>query len=182
MVEFADLLRDSRRNERGELLLAAAADEARHRQLGKLVGSASNLLLLAGGVGATARATVNLAFETATSRLAPVTPREIPQARNVLDPFDLITVAAITAVSKDRTARHVAGLDPVTQPQWDEVAQRLDDIDRANGARSRTDAAQGLYDWIDDEVPTLSAYLFELHKVPGLHDLRQFDHEACPDT
>ena len=182
MVEFADLLRDSRRNERGELLLAAAADEARHRQLGKLVGSASNLLLLAGGVGATARATVNLAFETATSRLAPVTPREIPQARNVLDPFDLITVAAITAVP--RTGR----LD--TSPGSTRSRSH-------NGTRSRSASTtstertapaaeptrpKGSTTGSIDEVPTLSAYLFELHKVPGLHDLRQFDHEACPDT
>ena len=183
VVEFADLLRDARRNEQGELLLTAAADEARNRQLGNLVGSGTNVLLLAGGVGATARAAVNLAFDTATTWLAPETPGEVEQVRNVLDPFDLITVAAITAVERNPAARHVAGLDSVTQPQWDEVGRRLDTIDRANGPRSRTDAAQRLYEWIDDEVPALSSYLFELHKAPGLHDLRESDEDdARPDT
>ncbi len=182
VVEFADLLRDARRNEQGELLLTAAADEARNRQLGNLVGSGTNVLLLAGGVGATARAAVNLAFDTVASRLAPVTPGEVPQVRNVLDPFDLITVAAITAMQRDPTTRHVAGLDSVTQSQWDEVDRRLDELDRANGPRSRTDAAQRLYEWIDDEVPALSTYLFELHKAPGLHDLRESDDDADPDT
>ena len=182
VVEFADLLRDARRNEQGELLLMAAADEARNRQLGDLVGSASNVLLLAGGVGATARAAVSLAFDTATARLAPVARGEVPQTRDVLDPFDLITVAAISAVQRDPTARHVAGLDSVTQPQWSEVARRLDEIDRANGPRGRTDAAQGLYDWIDVEVPALSGYLYDLHRAPGLHDLRESDDGARPDT
>jgi hypothetical protein len=182
VVEFADLLRDARRNERGELLLAAAADEARHRQLGSLVDSAANLLLLAGGVGATARAAVNLAFDTAAAQLAPARADEIPRARDVLGPFDLITVAAITAVATDPAARSAAGLGSVTPQEWVEIKRRLDDIDRANGARSRTDAAQGLYDWIDDEAPALSAYLFELHKAPGLHDLRESDDEARPDT
>jgi hypothetical protein len=178
VVEFADLLRDARRNEQGELLLVAAADEARHRQLGSLVGSAANVMLLAGGVGAAARAAVNLAFDTVAERLAPTTPDEVPPARNVLEPFDLITVAAITAVERDPTARRVAGLGSVTSRQWEEVARRLDDLDRATGPDSRTDAAQRLYEWIDDDVPALSAYLFELHKAPGLHDL----HESADDT
>lgn len=182
VVEFADLLRDARRNEQGELVLVAAADEARHRRLGGLVGSASNVLLLAGGVGATARAAVNLAFDTATNRLAPVSPAEMPTARNVLDPFDLITVAAIAAVQRDPAARRSAGLRSVTPQQWGEVARRLDDVDAATGARGRTDAAHRLYEWIDDEVPALSAYLFELHKAPGLHDLRESDDDPNPDT
>ena len=182
VVEFADLLRDAQRNERGELLLLAAADEARNRQLGDLIGSATNVLLLAGGVGATARAAVSLAFDTAADRLAPVAPGEVPRTRNVLEPFDLITVAAITAMQRNPTARHVAGLGSVTRTQWIEVARRLDTIDRANGQRGRTDAAQRLYEWIDDEVPALSAYLFELHKAPGFHDLRESDDDAEPDT
>jgi hypothetical protein len=162
--------------------LVAAADEARHRQLGNLVGSAANVMLLAGGVGATARAAVNLAFDTVAERLAPATPDEVPPARNVLEPFDLITVAAITAAERDPTARRVAGLGSVTSRQWDEVARRLDDVDRATGPGSRTDAAQRLYEWIDDDVPALSAYLFELHKAPGLHDLRESADDTKPDT
>ena len=121
-----------------------------------------------------------LAFDTATERLAPVTPGALPPSGGVLGPFDLITVAAITTVAASPGIRHAAGLGSVTQPQWNEVARRLDEIDRASGTRDRTDEAQRLYDWIDDEVPALSAYLFELHKAPGLHDLRESD-DARPD-
>ncbi len=181
VVNVADLIGDARQNEQCELMLVAAADEARNHQLGNILGSASNVLMLAGGSGATARAAVSLALETVTAWGAPATPRQIPGAEPALNPYDVITVAAITTVATDRRARRSAGLDSVSPTQWGDVARLLDGINRAVDPHDRTDRVQRLDDWVDSEVPALSAYLYELRKTPGLHALREGDEERCPD-
>jgi hypothetical protein len=74
VAQFADLIGDASRTEQVELVMAAAAEEARRRRLGGLVGFGVNATLLLTGAGSVARSVAGQAVRMATSWAARVEP------------------------------------------------------------------------------------------------------------
>ena len=82
VAEFADLIGDASRAEQAELVMAAAVEESRRRQLNGLIGFGTNVALLAGGAGSVARAIAGQAVRAATNWRDQGEPERLPEGRS----------------------------------------------------------------------------------------------------
>jgi hypothetical protein len=173
VAQFADLIGDASRTEQVELVMAAAAEEARRRRLGGLVGFGVNATLLVAGAGSVARSVAGQAVRMATSWAARVEPERLADSQIPAHTHDLITVAAVAVVASDPSARRAAGLGGVTSAQWSQVRQRLGTIEQHHDPRERMTAVGDLDHWIETSVPALAAYLLDIRSMPGMHELTE---------
>jgi hypothetical protein len=181
VAQFADLVGDATRTEQAELVMAAAAQEARRRQLGGLIGFGVNAGLLASGVGSVARSIAGQAVRMATNWTAPVDTDRLPDSRIPAHTYDLITVAAVAVLASDPAARRSAGVAAVTRAQWSELARRVERIDRQDDPRERMSAVGDLDHWIETSVPALATYLLEIRSMPGMHELTEGRNAVATD-
>ena len=173
LAEFADLLGDASRTEQAELVMAAAVEEARSRQLGGLIGFGTNVALLAGGAGAVVRAIAGQTVRVATKWSGRTDSDQLVVGQIPAQTYDLITVAAVAVAAADPSIRHDAGLDDVTPAQWTEVQRQVAVIERLDDPHDRALAIGDLDHWIDTSVPALATYLLELRKTPGIAELKE---------
>ncbi len=173
LAEFADLIGDASRSEQAELVMAAAVEEARHRQLSGLIGFGTNVALIAGGASSVARMVVGQAVRLATSWRARADPEQIGVGQIPAHTYGLITVAAVSVAASDPSMRHGAGLDDVTASQWAEAQRQIDVIEQLDDPRARMLAVGDLDHWIDSSVPALATYLLEIRKTPGMSELKE---------
>ena len=173
LADFADLIGDATRTEQAELVMAAAVEEARRRQLNGLIGFGTNVALLASGAGSVARTIAGQAVRAATRWRDQGAPDRLPEGQVPAQTYDLITVAAVTVAASDPSIRHDAGLDDVTGAQWSQVQQQVEAIGQLDDPHARMLAVGDLDRWIDTSVPALAAYLVELRKMPGMGELRE---------
>jgi hypothetical protein len=173
VAQFADLIGDASRTEQVELVMAAAAEEARRRRLGGLIGFGVNAVLLTGGAGSVARAVAGHAVRMVTSWASRVEPERLTDSEIPAHTHDLITVAAIAVVASDPSARRAAGLGGVSAAQWSEVRRRLRAIEQHDVPRERMAAVGELDYWMETSVPALAAYLLHIRSMPGMHELTE---------
>jgi hypothetical protein len=173
VAQFADLIGDASRTEQVELVMAAAAEEARRRRLGGLVGFGVNAALLVAGAGSVARSVAGQAVRSATSWAARVEPERMAESQIPAHTHDLITVAAVAVVASDPSARRAAGLGGVTSAQWSQVRERLHTIEQHVDLRERMTAVGDLDHWIETSAPALAAYLLDIRSMPGMHELTE---------
>jgi len=173
LAEFADLLGDASRAEQAELVMAAAVEEARSRQLSGLIGFGTNVALLASGAGPVVRAIAGQAVKFATSWRDQSEPEKLPVGQIPSQTYDLITVAAVAVAASDPSMRREAGLDDVTAAQWTEVRRRAAVIERLDDPHERALEVGSLDHWIETSVPALTTYLLELRKSPGMTELKE---------
>ncbi len=173
VTRFTDLVADASRTEQAELVMEAAAEEARRRQFGGLIGFGANVALMAGGVGAATRGLVSRAVALATDFVAGVDAASLPDARIPSVTYDLITVAALQVVAGDRQQRPLAGLDGVPRSAWTELDRRLATIEAEDDPHERTRHVLRLDHWIETSVPLLAGYLGRIRSVPGMDELTE---------
>lgn len=173
VARFADLIADASRTEQVEMLMQAAAEEARQRQFGSLVGFGVTVALAESGLGPISGTLVSMAVSMAADRAAQVEAGALPDARIPSHTYDLVTVAVLRILSTDRTERTRAGLQRVGARDWDEVAHRLDEIDEEADIDERTRRILRLDHWIEAEVPQLAGYLGRVRSVPGMAELAE---------
>jgi hypothetical protein len=173
VAQFADLIGDASRTEQVELVMAAAAEEARRRRLGGLVGFGVTAALLAGGAGSVARSVAGHAVRMVTSWASRVEPERLTDSEIPAHTHDLITVAAIAVVASDPSARRAAGLGGVTAAQWSEVRRRLRVIEQHDVPGERMSAVGEFDHWVETSVPALAAYLLAIRSMPGMHELTE---------
>jgi hypothetical protein len=170
---FADLIADATLTERAELVMDAAAEEARRRQIGGMIGFGLTMASALVGAESPARAVVSRAVTMATNAIAHVDPAEMPDARIPSTTYDLVTVVALGVVTADRSERSRAGLDAIDGTDWDEVARRLAEIDSEDDPDEHTRKILRLDHWIEAEVPPLAAYLVRIRSAPGMDELTE---------
>ena len=173
VTRFTDLVADASRTEQAELVMEAAAEEARRRQFGGLIGFGVNVTLTAGGVGSATRALVSRAVALATDHIAPVDAASLPDARIPSITYDLITIAALRVVAGDRGQRRRAGLDGVPRSTWTELDRRLAAVEAEDDTAARTRKVLRLDHWIETSVPLLAGYLGRIRSVPGMDELTE---------
>ncbi len=173
VTRATDLVADASRTEQAELVMEAAAEEARRRQFASIVGFGVNSALSAGGVGSMTSALVSRAVALATDHVAPVDPAPLPDARIPSVTYDLITVAALQVVAGDRVTRARAGLDEVSRSAWTELNRRLANIEDEDDTAERTRRVLRLDHWIESSVPLLAGYLGRIRSVPGMDELTE---------
>jgi hypothetical protein len=173
LADFADLLGDASRTEQAELVMAAAVEEARHRQLSGLIGFGTNVGLLASGTGAVARAVAGQAVKLATAWRDRGDPEQLPGGQIPAQTYDLITVAAVAAAASNPSMRREARLGDVTASHWAEARRRVRAIERLDDAHERALAVGDLDYWIETSVPALATYLMELRQTPGMAELKE---------
>ncbi len=173
LAEFADLIGDASRTEQAELVMAAAVEEARRRQLSGLIGFGTNVALLAGGAGSVARAIAGQAIKAATtwSNRAVSEPFRVGNIPG--ETYDMITVAAVSAAASDPSMRSGAGLAEVTAAQWVETKRQVAAIERLDDPHERSLAVGDLDHWIETSVPALATYLLALRTTPGMAELKE---------
>ncbi len=181
LADFADLIGDASRTEQAELVMAAAVDEARRRQLSGLIGFGANVTLLLSGAGSVARSIAGQAVRAATDWRSNDEPERLPDGQIPAQTYDLITVAAVAVAVSDPSMRPGAGLDDVTTTQWTEASGRLDDIAQLDDPHERMLAVGELDHWIDTTVPALATYLLELRKMPGMNELKEGRNAVAAD-
>ena len=173
VTRFADLVGDASRAEQAELVTEAAAEQARRRQLGAVIGFGVTATLTLGGAGSLARALTSRAIALATEFAGRVDVGEIPGGRIPAFTYDLITIEALRVVSTDSDERRRAGLTSVSRSDWNEISGRLDLIDAADDDADRTRNLLRLDRWIEAEVPVLAGYLNRIRSVPGMDELTE---------
>ena len=173
VTRFTDLVADASRTEQAELVMEAAAEEARRRRFGGLIGFGVTATLTAGGAGSVTRALVSRAVALATDHIAPVSAASLPDARIPSVTYDLITVAALRVVAVDRVQRRRAGLDGVPRSAWTELDRRLAIIEAEDDLAERTRHVLRLDHWVESSVPLLAAYLGRIRSVPGMDELTE---------
>ena len=172
VTRFADLVGDASRAEQAELVVEAAAEQARRRQLGAVIGFGVTAALALGGAGSLAREVTSRAMALATEFAGRVGVGEIRGGRIPAFTYDLITVEALRVVSTDRGERRRAGLSSVSRSDWQEISSRLDRIDAADESARTADVLR-LDRWIETEVPVLAGYLNRIRSVPGMDELTE---------
>jgi len=173
LAEFADLFGDASRTEQAELVMAAAVEEARSRQLSGLIGFGTNVALLAGGAGSVVRAIAGQTVKLAATWGDRTDSEQLPVGQIPAQTYDLITVAAVAVAATDPSMRREAGLDDVTAAQWTEVRRRAAVIERLDDPHERALEIGSLDHWIETSVPALTTYLLELRKSPGMAELKE---------
>jgi hypothetical protein len=173
VTRFADLVGDASRAEQVELVVAAAAEEVRRRQLGAVIGFGLTATLAVGGAGPLARSFTSRAVALATEFAGHVGVDVIPDGQIPALTYDLITVVALRVVTTDPIERHRAGLSSVSSSAWTEIADRLERIDAAGDRADRTRHVLRLDRWIEAEVPLLAGYLNRIRSVPGMDELSE---------
>ncbi len=181
LAEFADLIGDASRTERAELVMAAAVEEARRRQLSGLIGFGTNVALLAGGAGSVARAIAGQAVKLAGSWRERAEPERLAEGHIPAQTYDLITLAAVAVAASDPSMRHDAGLDGVTSAMWAEAKRHVAAIEQLDDPHERMLAVGDLDYWIETSVPALAGYLLELRKTPGMAELKEGRNAVGPD-
>ncbi len=173
LAEFADLIGDASRTEQAELVMAAAVEEARRRQLSGLVGFGTNVALLASGAGSVTRAIAGQAVRLATAWRNQAD-SELLRVGNIPgETYDLITVAAVAVAASDPSIRDDAGLDEVPTAQWAEAKRQVATIEQLDEPHERALAVGDLDHWIETSVPSLATYLLELRTTPGMAELKE---------
>ena len=173
LAEFADLLGDASRTEQAELVMAAAVEEARSRQLSGLIGFGTNVALLAGGAGSVVRAIAGQTVKFTATLGDRTDSQQFPVGQIPAQTYDLITVAAVAVAAKAPSMRLHAGLDDVTAAQWTEATRQVAEIERLDDPHERALAVGDLDYWIDTSVPALATYLLELRTTPGMSELKE---------
>lgn len=181
VAHFADLIGDASRTEQVELVMAAAAEEARRRRLGGLVGFGVNATLLVAGAGSVAHSLAGQAVRMATSWAARVEPEQLADSQIPAHTHDLVTVAAVAVVASDPSVRPAAGLEGVTPAQWSQARERLRSIQQHDDPRERMTAVGDLDHWIETSVPALAAYLLDIRSMPGMHELTEGRNAVAAD-
>ena len=170
---FTDLIADATLTERAELVMEAAADEARRRQIGGMIGFGASMAFALSGLDSPARTVVSRAIIVGTNTMAPVDPAEMHDTQIPSRTYDLITVVALGVVTGDRSQRQRAGLGAIDERDWDEVARRLSEIEAEDDPGERTRRILRLDHWIEAHVPLLAAYLVRLRSAPGMDELTE---------
>jgi hypothetical protein len=173
LSRFTDLIADATLTERAELVMEAAADEARRRQIGGMIGFGASMAFALSGLDSPARTVVSRAIVVGTNTMAPVDPAVMPDTQIPSRTYDLITVVALGVVAGDRSQRQRAGLGAIDGRDWDEVARRLAEIEAEDDPGERTRRILRLDHWIEAHVPLLAGYLVRIRSAPGMDELTE---------
>jgi len=173
VADFADLLVDA--TERGQvaLMAEAAAEEGRRRRFGNAIGFGLGVTAGVLGGSVAVRAVVTNAIALGTAFAARVNPAEMPDRLFGPTTYDLITLTAVRNVVDDPDVRDSAGLDSIDDDDLDEIAARLDRLDRETDVAAHIAGVRDLNRWIADNVPELDAFLTGVKAMPGMDALKE---------
>ncbi|MGB0112561.1 MAG: hypothetical protein WBP59_05030 [Ilumatobacteraceae bacterium] len=169
IARFADLVADAARTEHAELVMTAAADEARLRRFSDVVGFGIDAVLTASGVGSAARAVTTAAVEHATKRIGRVDVAPLPDARIPTGIYDLVTIAAITAAIDAPSS----GPGAVPISELIEVRRRVTAFHAEGDPTERADLAQQLRVWVELNAPAVAGVLHAVQAAPGMDELTE---------
>jgi hypothetical protein len=87
--------------------------------------------------------------------------------------YNLITLTAVRNAVDDPDVRDRAGLDSIDDDDLDEIAARLDRLDRETDVAAHIAGVRDLNRWIADNVPELDAFLTGVRTMPGMDALKE---------
>lgn len=181
VARFADLLADATLTEQAELVLEAAAEEARLRMIGDAIGFGTTAALTLTGAASVTRVVASRAISLATDFSVRTPPAELPDARLPAGTYDLIVVSAVSVMVTDTAARRAAGLGSLARSDRAELARQVDGFTAESDPDERHRRARRLDHWIEANVPALAAHLHRVRSSPGMDELTESRSPATPD-
>lgn len=167
VVELGILVGHAARAERGELFLAAAAEEARRRQAAGLVGVAVGVIVK----GPPARAIAGQAVKAAAAWLSRSTPDRIEETRLPARTYDLLTLTTVTMVTEHVDLRRTFGLGNIPARQWEELSERIEEIENEGDPDEWILLVGDLEHSIETSSPILYSFLQDVRTRSGAGEL-----------
>jgi hypothetical protein len=138
VVNLSVLLDDAAQTEQAQVVMEAAAEEARRRQLAGWFGTGTNIALLASGVGAAWRSAASAAIRTITDGLDDVEPARFEGASIAARQYEQIWRSAMANALERPATRQAAQRDPAVHAQVEEFRRRLDEIEACDDPFERS--------------------------------------------
>lgn len=160
VVHLSLLLDHAARSEQAQLVMEAAAEEARRRQLGDLLGIGAGVALTATGAGAAWRSAAALAIRSVTDALADVEPERLAGASITAHQYQRIWMSAM-AVALDRAGPGGGTL---------ELRRRLDEVEACDDPAERSVLIVDLRNAV--EGTEVAEFVDEVMNTDGLSALR----------
>jgi hypothetical protein len=168
VVHLSVLLDHAARSEQAQIVMEAAAEEARRRRLGDLLGIGATIALTATGAGAVWRSTASTAIRAVTAALAGVAPERLAAASITAHQYQQIWMSAM-AVALDREGPDLASSARGRSIRRD-VRRRLDDIEACDDPTRRGELIVDLRTAVDGTE--LAEFVDGVMQHSGLSTLR----------
>ena len=170
VVHLSLLLDHGARNEQDQLIMEAAAEQARRDGLAGLFGTGTAIALTVTGVGTAWRGAAALAVRTVTDAIGDVEPERLAGASIASRQYQQIWISAMAnALERPETAR-AARLDPALRSQLADFRERLDEIEACDDPLLRSELVIDLRSAAEGTV--VDGYLDEVIASQGLPTIR----------
>lgn len=170
VIHLSLLLDHGARSEQSQLIVEAAAEQARRDGLAGLLGTGAGIALTATGVGAAWRGAAVLAIRAAASTIEDVEEEQLVGASIASRQYQRIWTAAMAnALERPETLR-AAQLDPAVGAKMAELRRRLDEIESCDDPMLRSELVVDLRSAAEGTV--VDRYLDEVIASQGLPTIR----------
>jgi hypothetical protein len=171
-VAFTLLVEDAGAAEQAQVVMEAAAEEARRRRLGDAIGFGLSLGLVTSGLGTAARSAVSQIVRVATDVLARVEPDRLPRGSIGAQIHMQITLTTVASAVADPAVLRSSGAAPLTRTEAADLTRRLQAIERCDDTDERARLVSRLEQHIDQRVPRLGGHLDAVRAHGQLDQLR----------
>ncbi len=170
VVHLSLLLDQAAMTEQAQLIMEAAAEQARRNGLASVLGTGTNVALLASGVGAAWRSAASVAIRTVTDAIDDVEPEQLAGASIASRQYERIWMSAM-ANALDRPATlSAARRDPTIRSMVADFRERLDEIERCDDPQRRSELVIDLRSAAEGTV--VDEYMDEVTATDELPSIR----------
>jgi hypothetical protein len=156
--------------EQAQLIMEAAAEQARRNGLASVLGTGTNVALLASGVGAAWRSAASVAIRTVTDAIDDVESEQLAGASIASRQYERIWMSAM-ANALDRPATlSAARRDPTIRSMVADFRERLDEIERCDDPQRRSELVIDLRSAAEGTV--VDEYMDEVTATDELPSIR----------
>ncbi len=170
VVHLTLLLDTAAESEQAQMVMEAAAAEARRRNLGAWIGVGANIALTASGAGATWRGVASTAIRAATSAVADVDAERLAGASIRAQQYQQIWMSTMSVALDRRATAHADRHDPKMKGRLEEFRRRLVDIEECVDLEARDALISDLRSAVDGTV--IADFVDEIMDGSGLHSVR----------
>jgi hypothetical protein len=168
VVHVSVLLDHAARSEQAQMVMAAAAEEARRRRLGDMLGTGAGIALTVTGVGALWRAASSTAIRAVTVALADVPPERLAGASITSHQYQQIWISAMGVALGRATPE--GPRSPADRARRRDVRRRLEEIEACDDLGERAELIVDLRHVV--EGTELAEFVDGVMDAGGVQDLR----------
>jgi hypothetical protein len=170
VVNLSVLLDQAARSEQAQVIMEAAAEQARRDQLAGWFSTGTNIALLASGVGAAWRSAASVAIRTVTGAIDDVDPARLAGASIASRQYEQIWLSAMANALDRPETLSAAQRDPDVRKQVDEFRRRLDEVEQCDDPFARSELVSDLRSASEGTI--VDDYMDQVTTTHGLETIR----------